>query len=257
MRRWILLILGVVGGLSFLMVTIYKNNDMLPLSPVDMSPSLPDLTSIIDLHNSDRDLSAALPDLYKSPHAAGETKNPVVPNEDELARKIKSSNPNDVCMAAAGVPQTASSNLIQIMLFRLNTRNEEIIDCLCKALNQLPADKLLLDWWKKGKSKKAIEYSAYLSHPKLIQIYREAANSHDSDIRLEAAIGLKQQIHMRQEASQILKRLADNSDKYVRKHAISSLSILNKELAKSIAKSRINIETDQNIKLLLQDIIQK
>lgn len=213
----------------------------------DLAPDLttsehPDLTVFDQAHPQE--------DLSQSNIESDET-------EATILRMLQATSSSKICEGARMAKKHPSNSVIRYMLPKLKSQNESIFDCIRNSLEQLPAGPILGDMWKHGKKREALEYAVYLSHVENMKLYIPSAHSEEPALRRLAAVGLKQQRFAKQDALRLLKELAQDNDKLIRQRAIDSMDILDHKTAYIYLKDKLSSEVDPDIKILIQDILQK
>jgi HEAT repeat protein len=145
--------------------------------------------------------------------------------------------------------QSERPEAIQALLPLLRSRSEAVADCVRHALDRMDVAPLLLNQWRSSDGNKraeALSYAAVLTHPGLMEIYRQSIHEAAADLREKVAIGLKRQ-EPTAEVLHLLAMLAADPNRDVRWWAIDSLGILGSPEAISILEDRRAKESDVNL----------
>jgi HEAT repeat protein len=163
--------------------------------------------------------------------------------------------PEAIRRGAMMLARSGGDDAVRALLPLLGSRSEEVAECVRRALDGMEeVVPLLLSWWRGADGiarNDALRYAVALSHPGLMELYREAARDGDAWSRRSAAIGLKRQ-RSTSETFALLALLAADPDRDVRWWAIDSLGIIGGDEAAAILKERREHESDPEMGIFIE-----
>lgn len=261
-RRPLWLVLGI--SLAIIVIILYEIWH--PPDPGDLGDMrLSDLCNMVSTDLRDMTLAdlrdMASIDLHDIASTEDSSTRAPMLSGMELLRSINEKNTRSVCNAIRTIVETKKTDnlFIEHLLPKLKTGNESIRECAREALNVMPAGVYLLNRAKKADThgrKEILEYAVALSHPELINIYRDALQRGGFDNKRLTAVGLKHQRLAIRQAVMMLSDLINDSDKQIRLRAIDSLSNLGGVAAVSAIRSRLKIENDEDVRQFAREILE-
>ncbi|MBN1947185.1 MAG: HEAT repeat domain-containing protein [Bradymonadales bacterium] len=164
---------------------------------------------------------------------------------------------SDVDSIRKGARLLAGTNdhrAIEALLVHLKSRHEMVRDCVREVLNQLDVAPVLRNRWRSDQPAEradALELAVPLSHPGLLEIYREAADLADAEMRRRVAVGLRHQ-NPGDQVMDLLARLVADEDRDVRWWAIDTLSLLETDAAWALLRMRLKRERDDSLRPFIE-----
>ncbi|MCS6912202.1 MAG: HEAT repeat domain-containing protein [Myxococcales bacterium] len=171
---------------------------------------------------------------------------------------LKKGDVRSICEGAMLLRKVGGQEAIEALLPHLRSRVEQVRDCVREALDRMDVAPVLMGWWHGAdaeKRRQALEYAVGLSHPGLLVLYQEAAQSRDAVQRKQAAIGLKRQGRSA-EVYRLLAALVADDDRDVRWWAIDSLGVLGGTEAVRVLRERQPAEQDPALKKFIEKALR-